>query len=299
MNKLILGLITLCFGANLNAQNNLTIFSEDGHQFYLILNGIRQNVNPETNVKVNGLTADYYTGKIIFVDESLPEIERKYLNVTGPECKPCDATYKIKTDKKGEIAMRPFSFSAMSVAPPPPNVTVVQYNTAPMPPPILGVQIIETTTTTNRGNSDNVNVGMNVGGFNMGVNVNVNDGYSSSQSTTTTTTSTTTMTQPQVVVVEELACPAMSSSGYNALISSIGKKSFGDDKLTLAKQAISSNCMSVVQVKGVMNVLGWEDNRIDFAKYAHSRCVDPQNYFQVNDAFEFESSIEELDEYIR
>jgi hypothetical protein len=297
MNKIILSTMALCFGVNLVAQNNLSIFSEDGHQFYLILNGIRQNVNPETNVKVSGLTADYYTGKIIFVDEALPEIEKKFLNVTGPECKPCDATYKIKTDKNGELTMRAFSFSDMSIAlPPPANVAILQYNTAPLPPPVLGVQITETTTTTNLGNRDNVSVGMNVGGFNMGVNVNVNDGYGSSQSTTTTTTI---ITQPQAVVVEEVGCPVMSSTSYNALISSIGKKSFGDDKLTLAKQAATANCMSASQVKGVMGVLSWEDNRLEFAKFAYSRCVDPQNYFQVNDGFEFESSIEELDEYIR
>jgi hypothetical protein len=300
MNKLILGIIALCFGVNLVAQNNLTIFSEDGQQFYLILNGIRQNVNPETNVKVNGLMADYYTSKIIFVDEALIEIEKKMLMVTGVDCKPCDVTYKIKADKQGVLAMKPFSFTDMLMAlPPPPNVTVVQYNTAPLPPPILGVHIIETTTTTNYGNSDNVNIGMSVGGFNMGVNVNVNDGFGSSQSTTTTTTSTTMMTGSPAVLVPEVGCPVMIATSYNSLISSIDKKSFGDDKLTLAKQAISSNCMSVVQIKGVMNVLGWEDNRLDFAKHAYSRCVDPQNYFQVNDAFDFDSSTEELDEYIR
>lgn len=298
MNKFLLGFLSIFLGLNVQAQNNLSVFSEDGHPFYLILNGIRQNINPETNVKVNGLTSDYYTGKIIFVDESFAEIEKKTLMVSGEGCKPCDVTYKIKTDKNGELVMKPFSFSDMSVAlPPPANVTVVQYNTAPLPPPVLGVQITETTTTTNYGNNDNVNVGMNVGGFNMGVNVNVNDGFGTSQSTTTTTT--TTMTQAQPVIVQEIGCPVMSSSSYSALISSIDKKSFGDDKLTLAKQAISSNCMSVNQIKGIMNVLGWEDNRLDFAKFAYARCVDPQNYFQVNDAFDFDSSVDELDDYIR
>lgn len=299
MNRLLLSFLSFCFAFNLMAQNNLSVFSEDGHQFYLILNGIRQNVNPETNVKVNGLTADYYTAKVIFVDESLLPIEKKTLMVTGVECKPCDVTYKIKADKKGELVMKPFSFSDMATASPPPaNVTVVQYNTAPMPPPVLGVRITETTTTTNYGTGENVSVGMNVGGFNMGVNVNVNDGYGSSQSTTTTTTTTTTMTQPQAVVVEEPGCPAMSAASFNALMSSIEKKNFEDDKLAIAKQATNANCVSVAQIKQIMGAFSFEDSRLSFAKYAYSRCVDPQNYFQVNDAFEFDSSVEELDEHI-
>ena len=52
------------------AQNtsNLIVFSEDGLKFYLILNGIRQNEVPLTNVKVTGLNQPYYSAKIIFED---------------------------------------------------------------------------------------------------------------------------------------------------------------------------------------------------------------------------------------
>lgn len=299
MNKIILLLLSLMFFTDMSfAQNNLTVFSEDGLPFYLILNGIRQNEQPETNVRLENLSADYYTSKIIFNDGSLGEIEKKFLNVTSPECKPCDVTYKIKYSKKGELVMKPFNFSSLATAPPPPaNVTVVNYNTAPMPPPVIGMQVTETTTTHSTGTSDNVSMGVNVGGFNMGVNVNVNDGYGGSTTHTSTTTTTTTM-PTQTVVVEEVGCPPMSSSSYSALLNSVNSKSFGDDKLAVAKQATRSNCLSVNQIIGVMNTFDFEDNRMEFAKHAYNSCSDPQNYFQVNDAFEFESSIEELDEYI-
>ena len=220
--------------------------------------------------------------------------------VSSEDCKPCDVTYKIKSDKNGLLVMKPFTFSALNTATPPPaNVTVVQYNTAPMPPPVLGVQITETTTTTNYGSSDNVSVGMNMGGFNMGVNVNVNDGYGNMQSTTTTTTTTTTTAQPQTVYVEEVGCPAMNTTSFNALLASMDKKSFDDDKLAIAKQATKANCVSVDQIVRIMREITFEGNKLDFAKYAYSKCTDQQNYFQVNDAFEFDSSVDELDDYIR
>lgn len=301
MRKLLLALVTLLLTSDfISAQNNLTVFSEDGLPFYLILNGIRQNEQPQTNIRMEALTADYYAAKVIFNDQSLGEIEKKFLNVTGPECKPCDVTYKIKYDKKGNLTMKAFNFSSLATAPPPPpNVQVVHYNTTPMPAPVLGVQITETTTTHTTGTSDNVSMGVNVGGFNMGVNVNVNDGFGGTSQTTTTTTTTMTNVQPtQTVVTSEPVCPPMSSSSFNSLLNTINNQSFDDDKVMVAKQATSSNCMYVSQIRQVMNALDFEDSKLEYAKHAHAYCVDPQNYFQVNDAFDFSSSVEELNNHI-
>lgn len=35
-----------------------------------------------------------------------------------------------------------------------------------------------------------------------------------------------------------------------------------------------------------------------FAKFAYEYCFDQDNYFQVNNAFEFEMTIDELNEYL-
>lgn len=302
MRKILFALTTLLLTSDfISAQNNLSVFSEDGLPFYLILNGIRQNEQPQTNIRMEALTADYYAAKIIFNDQSLGEIEKKFLGVNGPDCNPCDVTYKIKYDKKGELTLKPFSFTPLAMAPPPPaNVQVVQYNTAPMPAPTFGVQITETTATHTTGTSDNVSMGVNVGGFNMGVNVNVNDGFGgTSQTTTTTTTTTMANVQPtQTVVAAQPVCPQMTPQSYSALISTMDQKSFDEDKIAVAKQAASSNCMTVNQIKGVMTALDWEDSRLDFAKFAYTNCLDPQNYFQVNSAFEWDDSVQELNNYI-
>jgi hypothetical protein len=57
MIKKILALaILVTFGFIANAQTaNLILFTENGEQFTAILNGIRQNAKPETNVKITGL----------------------------------------------------------------------------------------------------------------------------------------------------------------------------------------------------------------------------------------------------
>jgi len=47
-----------------------------------------------------------------------------------------------------------------------------------------------------------------------------------------------------------------------------------------------------------MGVFSFESTRLDFARMAYHRVIDPQNYFIVNNAFRFSSSIDELYQYI-
>src|SRR5882672_5574978 len=49
--------------------NNLVVFSNDGEKFTLILNGERQNLNPESKVKVTDLTLKVYKVTLIFEDQ--------------------------------------------------------------------------------------------------------------------------------------------------------------------------------------------------------------------------------------
>ena len=68
--------------------------------------------------------------------------------------------------------------------------------------------------------------------------------------------------------------------------------------MTLAKQITKTHCLSADQVKQVMELFSFEASKLDFAKYAYDFCWEKNNYFQVNEAFDFESSISELDAYI-
>ena len=80
--------------------------------------------------------------------------------------------------------------------------------------------------------------------------------------------------------------------------SSINSKTFEESKMTIAKQILNNNCLLSGQVREIMLLFTFEDSRLDFAKYAYGRTYDIGNYYKVNDAFTFESSIEDLDSYI-
>ncbi len=309
---------------------NAVVFSENGDKFTLILNGEKQNASPQTNVKVSNLTSEFYMARIDFEDTKLPDFSNNNFAVQ----KGMESTYVIRVNKKGEYVLRFMSASEMGGAstttaePSSTNGTVItDYSqneetiSTPTTTSTTTTKPVATTTTTTTitskpADGEKVNVNMNVGGLNMGINMNIEgmDGVEVQETTTVTTTTSsssssssssgnTTQSRPrQEVVVQEkvvAGCArAMDTNTFNSAKGSISSKGFDDTKLTTAKQVAKSNCMSVAQIKEVISLFGFEETKLDFAKFAYDYCVDKNNYFLVNDAFSFESSIDELNQYI-
>lgn len=297
MKKITLLTLLFCSLFSYSQESRLTIFSEDGDEFYVFLNGIRQNETPVVNIAVDYLANDYYNAKIVFADESIPVIEKSHLMTTDVDNKHGEVVYKIKSTKRGK-KLRYFSFTPFeAIVPPPSNVSVIHYNSAPLGP-ITTTQTTTTTTTGGTGDNVNIGVGVNIDG-NVGVGINVNTGNSTTTQTTTTTTTTTGNHIPEdVIVVEDSGCYAMSQSDFSQALTSIKDKSFSDSKLTLAKQVTKGNCLTANQIKQIITQFDFEDTRLEYAKFAYSYCFNPENYWKVNDAFQFESTIDELNEYI-
>ncbi|TXE15904.1 DUF4476 domain-containing protein [Psychroserpens burtonensis] len=278
-----------------NAQESrLTIFSEDGDAFYLILNGVRQNKEPLVNIAVDYLINEYYDTKIIFADDSTPILNKRHLMVVNVDNRRGEFIYKIKTTEHGK-KLRFYSFTPFqAILPPPSNVSVIHYNAMPLPP----IQTItQTTTTMSSGNGDQINigVGVNAGGTNVGIGINVNAG----SSTTTTQSTTTTIGGPaDVVIFEDTGCYAMSRWDFGQALASIKSKTFSDSRLTLAKQVTKGSCLTSGQITQITSLFDFEDSKLEYAKFAYSYCYNPENYWKVNNAFEFESTIDELNEHI-
>ena len=89
----------------------------------------------------------------------------------------------------------------------------------------------------------------------------------------------------------------MQPQDVTALVSSIQSKDFEATKVSVAKQAVGSATILAEDVARVMKTFDYESTRLDFAKFAYARCCDQRNYFKVNDAFEFESSVTDLQRF--
>lgn len=86
---------------------------------------------------------------------------------------------------------------------------------------------------------------------------------------------------------------------FSAAKEQIKKEWFENTRLTVAKQVIDGNSFTTQQVKELMFLFTFENNRLEIAKYAYRRTVDKQNYYQLNDALTFNSNKEELARFIR
>lgn len=295
---------------------HLTIFSEDGDKFFLILNGEAQNDIPQTNLRIEDLNQPYYNAKVIFEDKTLIEISKNNLGITDVDGVFQDVTYKIKRDKNNKGKMKMNFFSMIPVRQgyiAPSNIYVMHYGQpreviVESQQPVRGGTVTQTTTTTTTGSADNINANINVGGVNMGFSINDNMGGGNTHTTTTTTTTSSSHSNHgshvEVVPVESIpiGCSGrtcMKPVDFNAALSTLRKLAFEDSKLKTAKQIISVNCLSVDQIIQIANLFSFEDNKLDLAKYAYDYCIEPRNYFKLNGIFTFSSNADELSDYIQ
>jgi hypothetical protein len=91
----------------------------------------------------------------------------------------------------------------------------------------------------------------------------------------------------------------MSPGDFSALKSTISSKTFEETRLTIAKQVVGDQCLITNQVKELLQIFTFEDSKLDMAKFAYNHTYDVGNYFKINDVFTFESSIEELNDFIQ
>ena len=328
MKKTILIFILGLFSQFLFAQNcNLVLFSEGGERFYLILNGVQHNSTPETNVKIQALPEAPFKAKVVFEDSKINPIEKTLYTYNNNE-----TTYSIrfqgdsKTGKElkrmgnamiktigntGSYEEKPMEYKIKLVS----QTPISSNNNSSNSSSNNGISSSQNTTTTNTttvtttsstnvnstpaNNGISMNVTINDGGLNsntnMGVEVNDNTSYSETTTTTTTTSSSSGLSTSS----SSNRCDfPMDNGDFLDGKKSIESKTFADSKMTIAKQITKNNCPTAEQIRDYTKLFTFESGKLEYAKFAYDYCYDKGNYYKVNDAFEFESSIEELNEHV-
>lgn len=169
----------LLIGSLSFAQSNLTIFNNNGQQFFVILNGIKQNSIPLTNVSVGGIKNGSYSVKLIFADGKTADIDKNFFIE-----EPSDITTRIIFKKgKGKlqlIGMEPTKGTL-------PQSDVITYrpdNNTVYSDAVVITQTVtsqQTTSTNTNSSGETTNVQMNIGtgisesNEQVGVNMNVTE----------------------------------------------------------------------------------------------------------------------------
>ncbi len=91
----------------------------------------------------------------------------------------------------------------------------------------------------------------------------------------------------------------MSAREFNDVKDQVRKEWFENNRITSVKFIIDKNSFTTQQVKELMLLFTFENNRLEVAKYAYCKTVDQKNYFQVNEVLTFNSSKDELARFLR
>ena len=105
---------------------------------------------------------------------------------------------------------------------------------------------------------------------------------------------------PAPVVYPEPVChtPVMNDEEFNRFRSGVHNGSFEDTRLSMIRSQMNYYYFTSYQVAVLMNEMWFESGRLEVAKMAYNKTVDKQNYYVVNDKFWFDSSVNDLNNYI-
>lgn len=89
------------YDMNCEAGSALTIFSEQGEKFLLIINGVKQNNYADSRIRIEGLPQVTNDIQIIFDDNATPSISKRITFVDPVEGKAVNLTMRLERDRNG------------------------------------------------------------------------------------------------------------------------------------------------------------------------------------------------------
>jgi hypothetical protein len=309
MKKLHLFLVCSLFAlSNSFAQNyfNLILFSEEGERFDAYVNGIKQNVNPESNIKITELISTAINVRIIFENKAYPQLKQSFMLENGFE-----HTLTIKRNMKKVWKIRYFAKTPLASTDQNTGTVVVPYHTTDAPTQ-TGSNTNNSQTDSNPTSTTNTNstsVTINTGGVN--INVMVNETQTGTSQTGVNTTTTSNATPPKHVGTftnlpvdanpsTNTGCSgAMNAATYEKMKKTIDEKPFSDTKMSTAKVATKNACLSSDQIIGICKLFSMDDDKLEYAKYAYDACVDKANYFHVSSVFTFSGTTDDFNQFLQ
>ncbi len=97
---------------------------------------------------------------------------------------------------------------------------------------------------------------------------------------------------------DECKYKAIKKDDFSDLKSTINNMNFESTNIGIVKTALDKNYFSSEQMREILKFFNFESNKLEIAKYSYSKICDKNNFFKLYDAFDYDSSIQELKNYI-
>ena len=255
--------------------STLSIFSENGARFFMVLNGVNQNNVASSKIRVEGLPEYGNDVQINFEESRVPSI-RKRITIADPvDGREVNMTLKISRGRDGYPRLKFIKCSEIERNyHPQGDEYVMSYGR-----PQQANTVTETTY------------------------VDPATGQTVTQTTTTTTNANDVRYDVAPVAVPAPPPPpptpvCMDLQTFNDARTAISGGSFEETKLSTAKTILNTNYVNTNQVIEICKMFDFETTKQAFAQFAYARTVDPNNYYKVASVFNFDSDKKTLNDFI-
>jgi hypothetical protein len=91
----------------------------------------------------------------------------------------------------------------------------------------------------------------------------------------------------------------MSATAFAKSRDLVNDVKFDESKLRVAKEFTQSNCLTMAQIKEITKLLAFENNKLEYLKYAHAFCYDTKDYYQLGNILNFSNNKEDLNDFLK
>lgn len=281
--------------------NHLVVFTNESQPFYVILNGIRQNDQPETNVRIIGLNEDFYRLRVIFQNTEIPPVDQSvFFERMGM------LTNIEIIHRRNRFRARYAGSMALNNAPAAPNTqTQIAYqqteggntNTTPNSAPNNPVSTPnntqqppqQQTTPSNPGNSGSGSV-----------SISWSSPSNKDEDNTSDQSSETTMTSDWEFMMNGTRCPApnVSANNFQNFIQRMEAENLFNRE-NMMVNFIQNHCMQAQQIADLIGLGYTTVNALNIAKIGYRHTWDTQNYHIVFNALKDQNQQTQLLEMLQ
>jgi hypothetical protein len=294
---------------------NISVYSNKGLKFTVVLNGIDQNDQPATHVKVTDVPEGSYRIKVRFENEKLGQASRGMFVEPSKEYRMAVMHKSVATVDQHFDGVHNQMVKTLGNDP---NAKANNYDVMEN----YVIRYVSESTANSNSSSDEKVVAFRARTKFSNPANEISEGGAGGFSTSSSKgpvkvaggevapppSDTKVSRQEQVVDLKSNAAVTSSYSSactspmdentFSATKSGVASQPSSDLRTQVAKQIINAVCMSVEQISAVAGLIQGDEGRMDFVKYGYDYCFDPQNYASLANVFETPESVEAFNQFL-
>lgn len=271
----------------------ITVFSEQGENFFLYLNGVQQNTVAQSRIRVDGLPDLYYKVRLVYADPSIPALNKNNVAISDGDDQLMDAVYKVtRSDNATRLrfyAMNPVIQKPLVL----PGTSVYHWGTPGVQDKPVPVQpepkrnepvTKQEPVAVNQAKPLNKPVPEKV--------TPVKEGPPKE----------TTVRSGSVHEPADWVCAnewPMWKADYAAARKNLASAKDDKERLSITEKLLSVNCFNTDQVIDMARLFNKEEARYNFVQSAFRHTIDYKNYYRVLTVFQSEAVKSRLSAYLQ